>query len=221
MRRYAPSGWSQQSEELGVNLVRRALDRALKVAHLPEKRRHLPPHIDMQRYGWSTNDPLLSPCPPQPSLILPFHVLQHPALCAGLSQGKRQILSKGLVSNAATLLDFPPGDSSGASPASLMGQSAAGLFAGGAAKGSSKRKRTSAGLADGGSSQKKKVRATCVCECFSKLVLTLRQPTDRIRFVSRSERKTQISFLARSSMRVSVCVQEGARRSSGAGRASG
>ncbi|CAN0423965.1 unnamed protein product, partial [Pylaiella littoralis] len=53
-----------------------------------------------------------------------------------LSQAKRKILSEGLVSNAATLLEFSPGAGNGASPASLM------LSAMGAARSSSKRKRS-------------------------------------------------------------------------------
>lgn len=67
--------------------------------------------------------------------ILPFHAWNHPAP-AGLSQAKRKILSEGLVSNAATLLDFSPGAGNGASPASLMPGTM------GAANSSSKRKRS-------------------------------------------------------------------------------
>lgn len=88
-------------------------------------------------------------CPTGLCRILEFTATKdpHPSvscntpLSVGLSQAKRQILSKGLASNAATLLDFPPGDSNGASPSSLV-PSASDLFAGGPAKGSSsKRKR--------------------------------------------------------------------------------
>lgn len=61
----------------------------------------------------------------------------------GLSQGQRKILSKGLVSNGATLLDFSPGDGNVSSPATLMPNASQILMA--AAKSSSKRKRVDEG----------------------------------------------------------------------------
>lgn len=93
------------------------------------------------------------------------------SLSAGLSQAKRQIFSKGLVSNAATLLDFPPGDSNGASSSSLL-PSASGLFAGGPAKGSSSKRKRSGSFGGSSSGSRKKasnrtaaLRETNCC-CF-------------------------------------------------------
>ncbi|CAM9646743.1 unnamed protein product [Scytosiphon promiscuus] len=74
-----------------------------------------------------------------------------------LSQAKRQILSKGLVSNGATVLDFSPGDGDGAAPASPSPPSAMEILMG-AARGSAKRKRPNDGAAGGGSAAKGKVR---------------------------------------------------------------
>lgn len=111
----------------------------------------------------------LHPYTPPTLPYMPYYT----PLSAGLSQAKRQIFSKGLVSNAATLLEFPQADSNGASPSSssLMPNAPA-LFAGVPAKSSSSKRKRSGSLGGSSSGLRKKASTKSMLGRFSFFILS-------------------------------------------------
>lgn len=104
-------------------------------------------------------------------------------LDAGLSQGQRKVISKGMVSNGATVLDFLPGPGGGSSPESplpnacqlLMSAARRSSKGGGSATGSAGKRKRAAGVGSS-SVPAKKVRRKFWRFCFELDVFSVVPP---------------------------------------------